>query len=113
MAVATAANVSIQIRELGSTTANVLSQILNSDLTTSNVVPKAGNTYNLGSTSAPYNKLYLSGSNSLILGNTTVSVSGNSLIISTAGASTVVGASTSSPSSPNSRILGYNLVFGG
>ena len=110
MAVATAANVSIQIRELGSTTANVLSQILNSDLTTSNVVPKAGNTYNLGSTSAPYNKLYLSGSNSLILGNTTVSVSGNSLIISTAGASTVVGASTSSP---NSRILGYNLVFGG
>ena len=110
MAVATAANVSIQIRELGSTTANVLSQILNSDLTTSNIVPKAGNTYNLGSTSAPYNKLYLSGSNSLILGNTTVSVSGNSLIISTAGASTVVGASTSSP---NSRILGYNLVFGG
>jgi hypothetical protein len=110
MAVATSANVSIQIRELGSTTANVLSQILNSDLTTSNVVPKAGNTYNLGSTSAPYNKLYLSGSNSLILGNTTVSVSGNSLIISTAGASTVVGASTSSP---NSRILGYNLVFGG
>ena len=110
MAVATAANVSIQIRELGSTTANVLSQILNSDLTTSNVIPKAGNTYNLGSTSAPYNKLYLSGSNSLILGNTTVSVSGNSLIISTAGASTVVGASTSSP---NSRILGYNLVFGG
>ena len=110
MAVATAANVSIQIRELGSTTANVLSQILNSDLTTSNIVPKAGNTYNLGSTSAPYNKLYLSASNSLILGNTTVSVSGNSLIISTAGASTVVGASTSSP---NSRILGYNLVFGG
>ena len=113
MAVATAANVSIQIRELGSTTANVLSQILNSDLTTSNIVPKAGNTYNLGSTTAPYNKLYLSGSNSLVLGNTTVSVSGNSLIISTAGASTVVGASTSSPSSPNSRILGYNLVFGG
>ena len=110
MVVATSANVSIQIRELGSTTANVLSQILNSDLTTSNVIPKAGNTYNLGSTSAPYNKLYLSGSNSLILGNTTVSVSGNSLIISTAGASTVVGASTSSP---NSRILGYNLVFGG
>ena len=110
MAVATAANVSIQIRELGSTTANVLSQILNSDLTTSSVVPKAGNLYNLGSTSAPYNKLYLSGSNSLVLGNTTVSVSGNSLIISTAGASTVVGASTSSP---NSRILGYNLVFGG
>ena len=110
MAVATAANVSIQIRELGSTTANVLSQILNSDLTTSSVVPKAGNLYNLGSTSAPYNKLYLSASNSLVLGNTTVSVSGNSLIISTAGASTVVGASTSSP---NSRILGYNLVFGG
>jgi hypothetical protein len=111
MAVATAANVSIQIRELGSTTANVLSQILNSDLTTSNVVPKAGNTYNLGSTSAPYNKLYLSGSNSLILGNTTVSVSGNSLIISTAGASTVVGASTSSTTRAQSMVM--SIIFGG
>ena len=110
MAVATAANVSIQIRELGSTTANVLSQILNSDLTTSNVVPKAGNTYNLGSTSAPYNKLYLSASNSLVLGNTTVSVSGNSLILSTGGVSTEVGTSTSSLSS---RIYALSTIFGG
>jgi hypothetical protein len=97
MVSATAANVNIQIRELGSTSANLLNQIVNLDLTTSNVIPKAGSQFNLGSNAAPYNKIYLAGANSLILGNTTVSISGTTLTLSTAGATTVVGASASTP----------------
>jgi hypothetical protein len=97
MVAATAANVNIQIRELGSTSANLLNQIVNLDLTTSNVIPKAGSQFNLGSNAAPYNKIYLAGANSLILGNTTVSISGTTLTLSTSGATTVVGASASTP----------------
>ena len=123
MVAATAANVNIQIRELGATSANLLNQIVNLDLTTSNVIPKAGSqfnlgsnaapyntvyvgnilpstvagVYNIGSNAAPYNKIYLAGANSLILGNTTVSISGTTLTLSTSGATTVVGASASTP----------------
>jgi hypothetical protein len=97
MVAATAANVNIQIRELGATSANLLNQIVNLDLTTSNVIPKVGSQFNLGSNAAPYNKIYLAGANSLILGNTTVSISGTTLTLSTAGATTVVGASASTP----------------
>ena len=98
MVAATAANVNIQIRELGSTSANLLNQIINLDLTTSNVVPKVGSQFNLGSNAAPYNKIYLAGANSLVMGNVTISVSGTTLTLSAAGGSpTAVGGTTDTP----------------
>jgi len=91
---ATAANVNIQIRELGQTAANLVNSIQGMDVILGNITPKITGVYNIGSANLAYNKLYLTGSNSLILGNTIVSISGSTLTLSTAGTTTVVGASS-------------------
>jgi hypothetical protein len=93
-AAAPAANIVVQIRELGSGTANLINQITGRDLRTGNIQPFVNGAQNLGSANLAYNKLYLTGANSLILGNTIVSISGSTLTLSTAGTTTVVGASS-------------------
>lgn len=93
-ATAPAANIVVQIRELGSGTANLVNQLSGRDIRTGNLIPLYNNAQTLGTANLRYDKLYLSGSNSLVIGNTTVFISGTSLTLSTAGATTVVGASS-------------------
>jgi len=97
MTTATLANVKIQIRELGQAAANLVNAIQGADIVVGNITPRVTGVYNIGSANLAYNKLYLSGSNSLILGNTTISITGTTLTLSTTGATTVVGASSSTP----------------
>jgi len=111
-AIAPAANIVVQIRELGSTTANLINQISGRDLRSGNIEPLVNGAQNLGSANLRYNKIFLSGANSLVMGNTTISISGSTLTLSNDGGTTVVGAS-GEQGSTNARTLGYNLVFGG
>ena len=96
-ATAPAANIVVQIREMGTGVANLVNQIAGIDIRTGNLVPLFDGSRTIGTANLRYNKLYLTDSNSLILGNTTVSISGTTLILSTAGSTTVVGASASTP----------------
>ena len=96
-ATAPAANIVVQIRELGSGTANLVNQIAGIDIRTGNLIPLYDGVHTLGTANLRYDKLYLTGSNSLVLGNTTIGISGTTLTLSTAGATTVVGASSSTP----------------
>jgi hypothetical protein len=94
---APAANIVVQIREMGTGVANLVNQIAGIDIRTGNLVPLFDGSQTIGTANLRYNKIYLTESNSLILGNTTVSISGTTLTLSTAGSTTVVGASTRTP----------------
>lgn len=96
-ATAPAANIVVQIRELGSGVANLVNQIAGLDIRTGNLVPLFDGVQTIGTANIRYNKLYLTDSNSLIIGNTTINVSGTSLTLTTAGATTAVGGSTDTP----------------
>jgi hypothetical protein len=90
MTTATLANVKIQIRELGQAAANLVNAIQGADIVVGNITPRVTGVYNIGSANLAYNKLYLTGANSLILGNTTISTSGSTLTLTTSGVTSTV-----------------------
>ena len=93
-AAAPAANIVVQIRELGSVGANLINQISGRDLRSGNIEPFVNEAQNLGSANLRYNKIFLSAANSLVMGNTTIGISGSTLTLTTGGTTTVVGASS-------------------
>lgn len=92
---APAANIVVQIRELGSGVANLVNQIAGLDIRTGNLIPLFDGLQTIGSANLRYNKLYLTESNSLVIGNTTIGISGTTLTLSSTGGTTVVGATSS------------------
>ena len=73
-----ATNVVIHVRELSTAGPN---PIRGTDIQTGNLVPIADTAYTLGSSDKRYKKLHLAEANSLLIGNTTIGVSGSSLSI--------------------------------
>jgi len=114
LATAPAANIVVQIRELGVTGisgANVVASIRGLDQTTGNLIPTIDVTKNLGSSTYKWNNSYVNQSyvtNVLILNGTTISTTGSSLTL-------VSGNTTATISGPlqSSRLYGLALIFGG
>jgi hypothetical protein len=109
-ATAPASNIVVQIRELGSGVANLVNQIAGLNIRTGNLEPLYDSVSSIGTANLRYNKLYLTGSNSLVIGNTTIGISGTSLTLSSAGGTTTI---SGGGGGNNSRTTGYSLVFGG
>ena len=86
-----AANVVVQIREVGSGTANLINQIAGRDLRSGNISPIYDDSQTLGTANLRYNKLYLARSDSLVIGNVTISVSGTTITLNSSGVTTAVG----------------------
>ena len=114
MATAPAANIVVQIRELGVTGlagGTTAASIRGYDLTTGNVIPTIDVTKNLGSSTFKWDNSYVNQSyvtNVLILGGTTVSTSGSSITLVSNGVTTTLSGPTQS-----SRAFGLALIFGG
>jgi hypothetical protein len=87
-ATAPAANIVVQIRELGSGTANLVNQIAGIDIRTGNLIPLFNNAQTLGTANLKYSKLYLTDTDSLIIGNTTIGVSGTVFTLTSGGVTT-------------------------
>ena len=114
LATAPAANIVVQIRELGVTGlagGTTAASIRGYDLTTGNVIPTIDVTKNLGSSTFKWDNSYVNQSyvtNVLILGGTTVSTSGSSITLVSNGVTTTLSGPTQS-----SRAFGLALIFGG
>ena len=83
---APAPNVIVQVRELSQSGPNVVAQLAGVEWQLGNLIPKVNDYYTIGSSNLRYNKLYLTEANSLVFGNTTISVSGDTLTVSANGA---------------------------
>jgi hypothetical protein len=77
-----ATNVVIHIRELSTAGPNLIAAIRGTDIVTGNLIPIADTAYTLGSSDKRYKKLHLAEANSLLIGNTTIGVTGSSLSVS-------------------------------
>jgi hypothetical protein len=77
-----ATNVVIHIRELSTAGPNLIAAIRGTDIVTGNLIPIADSAYTLGTSDKKYKKLHLAAANSLLIGNTTIGVTGSSLSVS-------------------------------
>jgi hypothetical protein len=77
-----ATNVVIHIRELSTAGPNLIAAIRGVDIVTGNLIPIADSAYTLGTSDKKYKKLHLAAANSLLIGNTTIGVTGSSLSVS-------------------------------
>lgn len=104
---APATNIQIQIRELGFDVGvgSVLNTLRGVDLVTGNIVPSANLTYDLGSADRKFKNIY---ANSIVIGNTTITVSGTAFTLSTTGQS----ASIAPITGPNESFHPFMLMGG-
>ena len=113
-ATAPAANILIQIRELGITGTsgpNVIASIRGLDQSSGTILPSANISKNLGSSAFQWNNSYVNQSyiaNVIVLGSTTISTTGSSITLSSGGTTTTISGPTQS-----SRAFGLALIFGG
>ena len=107
---APAANVIVQVRELGIAGPNVAAAISGFDQVTGNLVPTLDLIKNLGSSTKRWNQLYLK-SNGLILGNVTIGATDTTLTLtSNTGATTTL---YTSLTAARAVAFGLSLIFGG
>ena len=93
-----AANINIQVREIGVSSiagGNVIAAIRGFDQYAGNIIP-ISTLKTLGNSTTKWDKAYLE-ANGLVLGNTTIGISGSTLTLTTSGTTTVVGADNISP----------------
>ena len=107
---APAANVIVQVRELGIAGPNVAAAISGFDQVTGNLVPTLDLIKNLGSSTKRWNQLYLK-SNGLVLGNVTIGATDTTLTLtSNTGAITTL---YTSLTAARAAAFGLSLIFGG
>jgi hypothetical protein len=107
---APAANVIVQVRELGIAGPNVAAAISGFDQVTGNLVPTLDLIKNLGSSTKRWNQLYLK-SNGLVLGNVTIGATDTTLTLtSNTGATTTL---YTSLTAARASAFGLSLIFGG
>ena len=107
---APAANVIVQVRELGIAGPNVAAAISGFDQVTGNLVPTLDLIKNLGSSTKRWNQLYLK-SNGLVLGNVTIGATDTTLTLtSNTGATTTL---YTSLTAARAAAFGLSLIFGG
>jgi len=93
-----AANINIQVREIGISSiagGNVIAAIRGFDQYAGNIIP-ISTLKTLGNSTTKWDKAYLEATG-LVLGNTTIGISGSTLTLTTSGTTTVVGADNISP----------------
>lgn len=91
---APASNILIQVRELGTGAANLVNQIAGRDIRTGNLEPLIDGAQTIGSANLKYGKVFLAASNSLVVGNTTVSISSGTITLTDSGSTSFIKQST-------------------